>query len=133
MSDAGVMGYEPRNSGLCDSWLAATRPQAGAVLPLMLVHGPAARTPGRTSHGWSNSSAVSPKAWPALNAAVLASATSGRATKRRVIHSSVGSTGRVYIHEMRPRAKKFLDRSASRGLTPSGVTAPFVREVMGTS
>jgi hypothetical protein len=68
-----------------------------------------------------------------LNAAVLASATSGLATNRRWIHSSVGSTGRVYIHEIRPRAKKFLDRSASRGLTPSGVTAPLVSEVIGTS
>jgi hypothetical protein len=37
MSDAGVMGYEPRNSGMPESWLAATRPQARAVLPLMLV------------------------------------------------------------------------------------------------
>ena len=64
---------------------------------------------------------------------MLASATWGLATKRRVIHSSVGSTGRVYIQEMTPRAKKFLDRSASRGLTPSGVTAPLVSEVIGTS
>ena len=37
MSDAGVIGYEPRNSGSPDSWLAATSPQASAVLPLMFV------------------------------------------------------------------------------------------------
>ncbi len=88
---------------------------------------------GLTSKGWSNSSAVSPKAWPALNATVLASATWGRATNLRWIHSSVGSTGRVYIHDTRPSAKKFFERSASRGLTPSGVTAPLVSEVIGTS
>ena len=44
----------------------------------------------------------------------------------------VGSTGRVYIHEMRPRAKKFFDRSASRGLTPSSLHASSVRLVIGT-
>jgi hypothetical protein len=46
--------------------------------------------------------------------------------------STVGSRGRVYIHDSSPRAKKFLDRSASRGFTPRGWTASLVREVMGT-
>ena len=49
MSDAGVIGYEPRNSGSCDSWLAAIRPQARAVLPLMFVYVPAGRAAGSTS------------------------------------------------------------------------------------
>jgi hypothetical protein len=39
----------------------------------------------------------------------------------------------VYIHEMRPRAKKFFDRSASRGLMPSGSHACLVMLVIGTS
>ena len=34
------------------------------------------------------------------------------------IHSTIGSVGRVYIQQMRPSAKKFFERSASRGLTP---------------
>jgi hypothetical protein len=37
MSEAGVMGYEPRKSGRCESWLAAMSPHASAVLALMLV------------------------------------------------------------------------------------------------
>ena len=36
MSDAGVIGYEPRNSGRPDRWAAAIRPNASAGLPLML-------------------------------------------------------------------------------------------------
>ena len=34
---------------------------------------------------------------------------------------------------MSPRAKKFFERSASRGLTPSGAVASLVSEVIGTS
>ena len=45
----------------------------------------------------------------------------------------MSATGRVYIHDTRPSAKKFFDRSASRGFTPSGSTAPCVRLVIGTS
>ena len=37
------------------------------------------------------------------------------------------------IHDTRPRAKKFLDRSASRGLAPVGSHALSVSEVIGTS
>src|SRR5215472_16528525 len=36
MSDAGVIGYEPRKIGSPDSLDAATRPLASAVLPVML-------------------------------------------------------------------------------------------------
>ena len=64
---------------------------------------------------------------------MLASRTCGLALNFCSIHVSVGSTGRVYIHDTRPRAKKFFDRSASRGFTPSGSTAPCVRLVIGTS
>ena len=50
MSDAGVIGYEPRNSGSSDSWPAAIRPQASAVLPVMLrVGARRQRRPGSTS------------------------------------------------------------------------------------
>ncbi len=94
---------------------------------------PGARAAGRTSKAWSNSSAVSPKAWPALNAATLAAATSGLDPKRLSIQSRVGWIGRVYIQDTNPRAKKFFERSASRGLTPRCSTEPRVRLVMGTS
>jgi hypothetical protein len=36
MSDAGVMGYAPRNTGNRERTPAATRPSASAVLPVML-------------------------------------------------------------------------------------------------
>jgi hypothetical protein len=99
----------------------------------MFVYVPGWRVAGLTLYGWSNSSAVSPKEWPALNAAVLASATCGFLPNRSVIQRNVGSTGRVYIHDTRPSAKKFFERSASRGFTPSGVTASFVIDVIGIS
>src|SRR6476469_5909162 len=63
---------------------------------------------------------------------MLASRTCGREENFDSIHSTVGSTGRVYIHEMSPRAKKFFERSASRGLTPSSLHASSVRLVIGT-
>ena len=44
-----------------------------------------------------------------------------------------GSVGRVYIQQIRPSAKKFFERSASRGFTPSGLVASTVIEVIGTS
>ena len=64
---------------------------------------------------------------------MLASATTGRAPNFCWIHSIVDSTGRVYIHEITPSAKKFFDRSASRGLAPVGLAASSVRLVIGTS
>ncbi|MEL7155232.1 MAG: 2-oxoacid:acceptor oxidoreductase family protein, partial [Actinomycetota bacterium] len=48
------------------------------------------------------------------------------------IQSSVGSRGREYIQEMRPRAKKFLERSASRFFTSSSAVASRVSLVMAT-
>ena len=47
--DAGVIGYEPRNSGSRASWPAATRPQASAVLPVMFVYVPGGSSAGVTS------------------------------------------------------------------------------------
>ena len=44
----------------------------------------------------------------------------------------VGSTGRVYIQEMSPSAKKFFERSASRGFTPRSLHDSSVRLVIGT-
>jgi len=49
------------------------------------------------------------------------------------IQAKVDSVGLVYIHEISPSAKKFLLRSASRGLAPVGLVASSVRLVMGTS
>ena len=49
------------------------------------------------------------------------------------IQSRVGSSGRWYSHETNPRAKKFFDLSASRGLIPSiSLQTSFVNEVIGT-
>jgi hypothetical protein len=49
------------------------------------------------------------------------------------IHSEVTSVGRLYIQETRPRAKKFLERAASRALMPSiPSVARTVIEVIGT-
>jgi len=64
---------------------------------------------------------------------VFASSTSARLAKRALIQSINGSVGRLYIQEMSPSAKKFFERSASRGLTPSGLVASIVIEVIGTS
>ena len=52
-------------------------------------------------------------------------------TARRSSRSSARS-GRVYIHDTSPRAKKFFERSASRGLTPSGAQTSLVSDVIGT-
>jgi hypothetical protein len=49
MSDAGVIGYDPRNSESPLSCPAAMSPHASAVLPLMLVYVPAGRAAGRIS------------------------------------------------------------------------------------
>ena len=70
--------------------------------------------------------------YPALNAARLAAFTVSRFENLLSIHSMVASTGRVYIHDTRPSAKKFLERSASRGLTPSSFVASSVIVVIGT-
>ncbi len=58
--------------------------------------------------------------------------TSSLFLNRDAIQSSVGCTGRVYIQLIRPSAKKFLERSASRGLTPSSVQTSLVIRVIGT-
>ncbi|MND08100.1 hypothetical protein D3C83_304980 [compost metagenome] len=63
----------------------------------------------------------------------MASRTISLLANREVIQSHTGSTGRSYIHDTTPRAKKFLDRSASRGLAPVSLAASRVIEVMGTS
>ncbi len=107
-------------------------PHANAVLPVMLVYSPAGSSAGRTSKRCPTASVVSPKLKPARNAARLEAATSSVLPKRFSIHSSVGSVGRLYIHDTRPRAKKFFERSASRGLTPSDAVASLVIAVIGT-
>src|SRR5579875_4192796 len=108
-------------------------PQARAVFPETLVYVPGRRAAGFTSYADSKISAVSPKFQPALNASVLASRTISLLAKRLCSHSSVGSPGRPYIHDTSPKAKKFLERSASRALVPLGFTACMVSEVIGIS
>ena len=49
MSEAGVIGYEPRNSGRSESREAAMSPHASAVLPLMFVYVPGGRAAGSIS------------------------------------------------------------------------------------
>ncbi len=133
MSEAGVMGYEPNVTGSLASWPAVMMPHARAVLPVTLVYSPAGIVvAGRTSKRCPTASVVSPKWYPARKAARLAPATSSSLPKRCWIHSSVASVGRVYIHDTSPRAKKFFERSASRGLTPSGAEASLVSDVIGT-
>ena len=67
-----------------------------------------------------------------MNAARLASRTVGFEPKRSLIHSTMGSIGRVYIHDRRPSAKKFFERSASRGFTPRSFVDSSVIDVIGT-
>ena len=43
-----------------------------------------------------------------------------------------GSVGRVYIQQISPSAKKFFERSASRGLAPVSLVASIVMLVIGT-
>ena len=77
-------------------------------------------------------SVVSPKLYPASNDALLAASTFSFFENFSPIQSFVGSIGRVNIHDTSPSAKKFLERSASRGFTPSGAQTFFVRLVIGT-
>ena len=63
---------------------------------------------------------------------MFASLTWGFDAKRCSIHSMIGATGREYIQQSRPSAKKFFDRSASRALVPSSLVALTVIEVIGT-
>jgi hypothetical protein len=54
-----------------------------------------------------------------LKARVFASTISGRFANLRRMKSTVPSVGRPYSHDIRPSAKKFFERSASREVTPS--------------
>jgi hypothetical protein len=86
-----------------------------------------------TSTGTACSSAVSPKFQPALKAAMFASRICGLEANFSSSHSSVLSTGRPYIHETTPRAKRFFARAACVVVTPSiPFVAATVSEVMGT-
>ena len=52
--------------------------------------------------------------------------------KRFSIHSIIGSSGACTSSTRSPRAKKFFERSASRGFTPSSLVASTVIDVIGT-
>src|SRR5260370_1107544 len=60
MSEAGVIGYDPRNICRPASLAAVTRPFASAVLPVMLRYWPGGRVAGLISYWTENSSVVSP-------------------------------------------------------------------------
>ena len=98
----------------------------------MLVYVPDGRGAALIATLWSPNSAVSPKACPALKAALFAETTKSFPANFSSIHSKVGSTGRLYIHETSPKAKKFFERSASLGFTPRSLQASFVKLVIGT-
>ena len=62
----------------------------------------------------------------------MASRSGADSANLRSIHSIVTSVGRLYIHEIRPSAKKFLERAASREVMPSiPSVARTVIEVIG--
>ena len=61
----------------------------------------------------------------------MAAITVSRPANLPSIQSEVGLVGREYSHDTSPSAKKFLERSASRGLTPRSWQARLVRSVMG--
>ena len=63
---------------------------------------------------------------------MFATRTISLSAKRLSIHSRIGLVGRVYIQHSSPSAKKFFERSASRGLTPSSLVAETVIDVIGT-
>ena len=64
---------------------------------------------------------------------MLASARSGRRANFSRRNRSVPSLGRWYIHDCRPSANMFLDRSASFLDNPVSASAPIVRVAMATS
>src|ERR1035437_8282848 len=109
------------------------RPQAGAGLPVMFMYLPRARVAGRTYEEDSNNSAVSPKWYPAFIARRLASITRNLPSYFDLIHSAVASMGWVQSQQMSPSAKKFLERSASRGFTPASLDTSVVIDVIGIS
>src|SRR5690606_37064677 len=57
-------------------------------------------------------------------------------TERRAeLHGETGQRhpqGQVYVNDTSGSAKKFFERSASRGFTPSGAQTSLVRLVIGT-
>ena len=93
---------------------------------------PGAEGAALTTTWCANSSVVSPKAWPALNAATFASRISGLDPNFCSSQVIVGSVGRPYIQDTSPRANMFLARSASFFEIPRSSTARTVIEVIGT-
>lgn len=75
---------------------------------------------------------VSPKFQPARNAATFASAMFGFFANFVRRNCSVLSVGRWYIHESRPSANMFFERSASLRESPNSFSASIVSVVSGT-
>ncbi len=75
---------------------------------------------------------VSPKFQPARYAATLASAICGFFANFLRRKDSVPSVGRWYIHDSRPSANMFFERSASLRESPNSLSASIVSVVSGT-
>ena len=121
-------------SGSLACWPAAISPYASAMLPVMLRYVPGASVRRRDLVRVVEQLGGLAEVVAGLErGAVGRRAPCGSLANRFSIHSSVGSIGRVYIHEISPRAKKFFERSASRGFTPSSLVASSVSDVIGTS
>ena len=85
-----------------------------------------------TRYECANSSVVSPKLYPALNAATFASKISCFPPNLRSSQLSVVSGGRPYIHDRSPSANMFFARSDSFFPIPMSSVARTVIEVIGT-
>src|SRR5690606_39377495 len=107
MSLAGVIGYAPRNTGRPERTPAATMPSGRAVLPVTLRYRPRGSEAGATSYRTAKSSVVSPKFQPALNAAMLAAASSGREANFFSRNARVDSDGREKSQGRNPTATRF--------------------------
>ena len=84
----------------------------------MLRYVPGASVAGLTTKLCAKISVVSPNANPARKARMLASATSGFLPNFSLIHSSLPATGRENIHDSRPSANMFFERSMSFCVSP---------------
>ena len=120
MSDAGVIGYDARNSGSFASCAGGDQaPGQRGVAGDVAVRARAEGRPGLTSYGWLEQLGRLAEVVPGLERGECWRRAPSRSwPNRSSIHSTIGSIGRVYIQTIRPSAKKFFERSASRGLAP---------------
>ena len=94
---------------------------------------PAGNFAGATSYCTANDSVVSPKFQPVLSATTLAAAIDGELANFFSRNAMVGSSGRPYIHETKPRANMFFARLASLRDSSNSFTASTVMPVRSTA